>query len=114
MKSRIGMAIICLHIDAVIALLVGISVIGVYVREGMVFGEEPYTSGLLTVLLPLIAFIEIAAFGLQKRQKWAWIMALVIFLCFSGSVICMPVVPFGLWGLFDRNSLRECGVVGRS
>lgn len=79
------MAIVCLHISAVLYILVGV--------------------------LALAAGIEFVFVGLRRRKRWDWIAGLCVFGIYLPSLF-LPLGAFGLWGLLDGGSRKEFGVGG--
>jgi hypothetical protein len=76
---RIGMAVVCLHISAVLYLLAGVLMLLFYVAEEKTGAGFAFGLGILVFCLALIAGIEFVVFGLQRREFWAWIAGLCIF-----------------------------------
>lgn len=111
MGHRIAMAIVCLHISAVLYILVGVLALWFFLSTddtgaGMVFGV-----GTLILCLALAAGIEFVVVGLRRRKLWAWIAGLCVFGIYLPSLF-LPLGAFGLWGLLDGGSRKEFGVGG--
>jgi hypothetical protein len=85
MKHKIGMAIVCLHISAVLYLLVGLML--VLVADEAAGGAAIC---LLVFCVALAGGIEVVVSGLHQRKFWAWIAACV-------SSACMPHRCFFHW-----------------
>jgi fumarate reductase subunit D len=126
MKHRISMAIVCLHISALLYFMVGVLTLllfgfGVWPpdpepgpREVPPFVER-LVGGLciLVLCLALIAGIEVVVYGLHQRKFWAWIAGLCIFGMYAPSLF-FPLGALGLWGLLDSGSRAEFGLNGAS
>jgi len=113
-SHRIGMAVVCLHISAVLYLLVGILPLLFFFLSEDTSGAEAtlgiaLSIGLLVLCLALIAGVEFVASGLRRRKFWAWIAGLCIFAIYLPTLF-LPLGAIGLWGLLDTGSRREFGV----
>jgi hypothetical protein len=113
------MAVVCLHIIAVVYLLVGVMAFWLlnFSADALAAsrpGKNPaFSVGLLLFCLAMSAGSEFVVYGLRRRKFWAWVAGLCIF--GLGMVMCGCVIPacaLGLWGLLDSGSLREFGVSG--
>jgi multidrug efflux pump subunit AcrB len=107
---RIKMAVVCLHISALLNLIPALGlVLGLYFSN---LGAKINPSLVLcaaALCLGLAIANEILAAGLKRRKLWAWIAGLCLF------GIYLPFGFFllgalGLWGLLDRGSRREFGI----
>jgi len=112
MRHKLGLAIVCLHISAVLYVLVG----GFFIALVTVLDDEmklPMAVGVGGVLLclALAAGVEFVAFGLRRRRFWAWAAGLCIFGIYMPSIF-LPLGVLGLWGLLDSGSRAECGLGG--
>lgn len=112
MKHKIHYATICLHISAVLYLLLGslmIPLFGLLVFEEM--GALGWIFGAFSFLfcLALVVGIEIVVYGLGRRKYWAWIAGLCIFATYAPSLF-LPLGVLGLWGLLDKGSMAEFGI----
>lgn len=109
MQHRIGLATTCLHISAVLYLIVGVLMFPLFMADdesglGMVFAIV-----LFALCLALITGIEVVAYGLRRRKFWAWVAGLCIFGLYTPSLF-LPLGALGLWGLLDRGSRAEFGM----
>ncbi len=102
------MAIVCLHISALLYLLVGILLFALLAGEG---NSRPGLVVVLPVIPPLIGVIEIVAHALKRRKFWAWVAGLCIFAMYLPSLF-LPLGALGLWGLLDEGSRAEFGLGG--
>jgi hypothetical protein len=112
MRHKLGLAIVCLHISAVLYVLIG----GFLIAIATMFNEEielpmPVAIAGLVLCLALAIGIELVAFGLHRRRFWAWVAGLCIFGIYTPSLF-LPLGVLGLWGLLDSGSRAECGVGG--
>ena len=108
MGHRIGMAIICLHLSALLYLLAGVALL--LVSSVDEFGMR-FSGGVIFLLicLALMIGIEIIVYGLKHRKFWAWIAGLCAFGLYLPSLF-FPLGALGLWGLLDAGSRREFGI----
>lgn len=109
MQHRIGMAIVCLHISAVLYLLIGLLMFPLFMHNDPIGLGLPVAMGLFFFCLVLIIGIESVAYGLSHRQYWAWVAGLCIFGLYATSLF-FPLGALGLWGLLDEGSRDEFGV----
>jgi hypothetical protein len=113
LPHRIGLAIVCLNISAVLYLIVGVLMFTPLLAEGDgPLGGLPFAIGVLIFLLALIVGIEFVVYGLHCRKFWAWVAGLCIFGVYVPSLF-FPLGALGLWGLLDNGSQAEFDV-GRS
>jgi hypothetical protein len=107
-RHRIGLAVACLHISAVIYVLVGLFLL--FMSRAELQGPALlFAVGLGVFWLALIVGIEVVAAGLNRRKFWAWIAGLCIFGMYTPSLF-LPLGALGLWGLLDRGSRAEFGM----
>ena len=111
MRHRIGLAVVCLHISAVLYLLVGLLMFPLFLADDHTGIGLPLAVGMFVFCLALIAGVEFVAFGLGRRKFWAWVAGLCIFGTYAPSLF-FPLGVLGLWGLLDRGSRAEFGVGG--
>jgi hypothetical protein len=108
-QHRIGMAIVCLHISAVLYFLLG----GAFAALFFVAEDTPEGTIvailMMVVCLAFIIGIEFVAYGLKKRKFWAWIAALCIFGLYVPSLF-LPLGALGIWGLLDAGSREQFGI----
>jgi hypothetical protein len=107
MGHRVGMAIVCLHISAVLYLLVGFG----FLLFALFFGERTIEMWIFTTFIhlfcvALVVGIEFVFSGLKHRKFWAWVAGLCIFAMYLPSAF-LPLGAFGMWGLLDAGSQRE-------
>jgi hypothetical protein len=104
------MAIVCLHISAVLYVLVGLAMAAMM---AMVEGDDiaRYAIGgtMFVFCLALAVGIEFVVSGLKRRKFWAWVAGLAIFAMYLPSAF-LPLGAFGMWGLLDGGSQREFGM----
>jgi hypothetical protein len=108
---RIGLAIWCLHISAILYVGVGLLI--------LVLGSDDRTefAPLFKVVIPsaclaMVIGIELVVVGLRRRRFWAWIAGLCVFSMYLPSVF-LPLGFLGLWGLLDEGSRTEFRVGGK-
>jgi hypothetical protein len=109
MRHRIGLATACLHISAVLYVIIGFGMLlltKVYKDEGLGLGAA---IAMLVFCLVLAIGIEIVAYWLHQRKFWAWIAGLCIFGMYATSIF-LPLGALGLWGLLAEGSRAEFGV----
>ena len=111
MQHKIGLATVCLHISAVLYLIIGLLGFPLFMADDGV--GLPFAIALLIFCLVLIAGIEIVVYGLHRRKFWAWVAGLCIFGVYVPSLF-LPLGALGLWGLLDSGSRTEFGVGGVS
>jgi|SRR5713226_7521696 len=112
MRHKIGLAVACLHISAVLYLIVGILIFFLFTRDGDETGlGMVFAIGALLFCLALIAGIEFVVYGLCNRKFWAWVAGLCIFGVYVPSLF-FPLGALGLWGLLDSGSRAAFGVGG--
>ena len=115
MPHRIGMAVVCLHISAVIYFLLGLLMLSLPLfssdeRSGL---AGAFAIGLFVLCLVLVGGIEFVVYGLKQRKFWAWVAGLCIFGLYAPSLF-LPLGALGLWGLLDAGSQAEFGIGGTS
>lgn len=107
-QHRIGLAVACLHISAVLYLAVGVGMFFLFSAvddpNGM---NTPIAVFMLAFCLGLIVGIEVV--GLRRRKFWAWVAGLCVFGMYATSLF-LPLGALGLWGLLDEGSRAEFGV----
>jgi hypothetical protein len=117
MKNRVAIALVCLHISAVIYLILGLGclvlfrVTGFYQEDGDRVLAVVFAVVMLTVCVALAIGIEAVAFGLRRRKFWAWVAGLCIFGLYVPSLF-LPLGALGLWGLLDPGSRAAFGIGG--
>ena len=109
MKHKIGLAIACLHISAVLYLIAGVLMFALLMAHDEMGLGPPFAIGLLVFSLALIAGIEFVVYGLHKRKFWAWVAGICLFGLYVPSLY-LPLGALGLWSLLDRGSRVEFGV----
>jgi hypothetical protein len=111
MRHKIGLATTCLHISAVLYLIVGVLMFPLFMADDDTGLGLPFAVGMFVFCLALIAGIEFVVYGLHRRKFWAWVAGLCIFGVYAPSLF-FPLGVLGLWGLLDSGSLAEFGVGG--
>jgi hypothetical protein len=109
MRHKIGLTIVCLHISAVLYLLIGVLVLLLFSGEGEAGVGLPFAIGMFIFCLALVAGIEFVVYGLHQRKFWAWAAGLCICGMYVPSLF-LPLGALGLWGLLDSGSRAEFGV----
>ena len=102
MGHRVGMAIVCLHISALLYLLVGVMMF-------LLVDDQRFAIGMFIFCVALILGIQFVANWLKRRRFWAWVAGLCIFAVYTPSLF-FPLGALGLWGLLDGGSRAEFGV----
>lgn len=105
-SHRIGMAIVCLHISAVLYVLVGLLMFPLLADEE---GGRTMAIAMFAFCVACAIGAEVVAWGLWRRKFWAWVAGLCVFGLYTSSLF-LPVGAFGLWGLLDEGSRAEFGV----
>lgn len=111
MQHRVGMAIVCLHISAVLYLLIGLLMFPLLMVLDESGEAKPVALFLLLFCLALVAGIEAVVFGLRHRKFWAWVAGIILFGLYVPSLF-LPLGALGLWGLLDEGSRAEFGMGG--
>lgn len=116
MRHRVGMAIVCLHLSAVLYVLLGVGLLVLVLAIGEA-GAAKSVEFLFVILMFLMCLalaiaIEFVVHGLHYRKKWAWIVGIVMFGIYLPSLF-FPLGALGLWGLLDAGSQAEFGVGSR-
>ena len=107
---RITMALICLHLSAVLYVLIGFGLFALVANLEDAERGDLATLGFVAVFsFGMVVPIEVVAYGLVKRKYWAWVAGLVIFGTYATSCF-LPLGGLGLWGLLDPGSREEFGV----
>lgn len=115
MKHKIGLALACLWISALLYLLLGVLIpiwmISLVEKEQ---GSKPPNAWLggvcmFSICAVLAVAMLVVAWGIQRRKFWGWVAGLCVFGVFLPSAF-FPLGALGLWGLLDRGSRSEFGV----
>ena len=108
MGHKIGLATVCLHISAVLYLIIGVLLLMFDddARLGM-----PFAVGMLLFFFVLVGGTELVVYGLHRRRFWAWVAGLCIFGVYVPSLF-FPLGALGLWGLLDSGSRAQFGLGG--
>ena len=104
---KIRLATTCLHISAVLYVLVG--VLFVWLSRNVDGYERTGDVAIGVFSLCLAAGVEVIAHGIRKRQFWAWVAGLCVFGLYAPSLF-LPLGALGLWGLLDAGSRAEFGI----
>ncbi len=99
-RHKVGLAINCLHISAVLYLLIGTSFLLLTMSDDLRIAME-FGVVLFIFCLAMVVGIEYVVYGLTRRKYWAWIVALCIFGIYVMSAF-FPLGALGLWGLLDK------------
>jgi hypothetical protein len=109
MQHRIGLAIWCLHIGAIlVALLLFVPVVSLSNYQTVHLGVIAKLVMFL-FCIALVGGIEIVNSGLRRRRFWAWVAALCIPAVYLPSIL-LPLGTLGLWGLLGKGSRAEFGI----
>jgi hypothetical protein len=111
MRHKIGLATVCLHISAVLYLIVALLMFPLFTAVDDTGWGLLFAIGMFILCLGLIAGIEFVVYGLHRRKFWAWVAGLCIFGLYAPSLF-FPLGALGLWGLLDSGSRAEFGVGG--
>jgi hypothetical protein len=106
---RIGMAVVCLHISAVLYFLVGLLLFPLFMAVDQTGLGLTFAVAMFIFCLALIVGIELVVSGLHRRRFWAWVAGLCIFGLYVPSLFFV-LGALGLWGLLDEGSRAEFGV----
>ena len=101
---RLSLTLVCLHISAVLYVLVGLGY-GVFLAF---YAPDMSRAvgigvGVFCALFSLaLAFgVELVVRGLKRRQYWAWITGIIVCGLYLSSCF-LPLGALGLWGLLDQ------------
>ena len=110
MKSRVGVALVCLHISALLYLLLGLASPLLLTLDDTGSAGGAAATGASVVLFIFCALIavgvEIVAYGIHKRRFWGWVAGLVVFGIYLPSLF-MPLGALEFWGLLASGSRAE-------
>jgi hypothetical protein len=115
MQRMVRLTLICLHISAVLFLVCGATLAWKPLWDARSVDRESLwlavmlTAMLVGVCAMLVAGIEVIAYGVAQRRRWAWIAGVGLFATFVPSLF-LPLAVLGLWGLLDRKTREEFGV----
>jgi hypothetical protein len=106
---RIGLAITCLHISAVLYAVLAVVFLILFssiedTTVGLVFGLF-----MAAFSIGIAVGLEFVVGGLRERKFWAWVAGLCVFGLFTPSLFFLLGI-LGLWGLLDADSRAEFGV----
>jgi hypothetical protein len=110
LRHRIGMAIACLHISAVLYLVVGLAMFPLLAGEDD--SATAMASAWFLLCLMMTVGVEFTVYGLKRRRFWGWVAGICIFAMYLPSLF-LPLGALGLWGLLDEGSRRQFGVGSR-
>jgi hypothetical protein len=111
----VRLALICLHTSAAIFLVCGATLAWKPLWDARAVDREllwlavVMTAMLVGVCALLVAGVEVIAYGVAQRRRWAWIAGVGLFATFIPSLF-LPLGVLGLWGLLDRKTREEFGV----
>lgn len=109
MKDRLGVAAICLHISAVIYVIVGLALLG-YFLWPQPTGMPPEVGLICCIIFLALAFgIEVVARGLRRRKYWAWVAGVCICTLYLPT-LNLPLGAVGLWALLAPPTRSLFGV----
>jgi hypothetical protein len=109
MNNRINKALVCLHISALLYVVLGI---GFYFLLNSL-AEEDRESAAAGIVFAVFCFtlavvVETIAWGIRRRYYWAWILGVGTFALYVPSIF-MPLGILGVWWLMDDSSRAEFG-----
>src|SRR5258708_18611974 len=107
LRHRIGISIVCLHISAVLYLVVGLAMFPLLAGEDD--SSTAIASAWFLLCLMMIVGVEFTVYGLKRRRFWAWVAGICIFGMYLPSLF-LPLGALGLLGLLDEGSRRQFGV----
>jgi len=110
-QHRLGMAIVCLHISAILYLLIGLLAFPLLTALDESGEATPTALFLLLTCPAMVVGIEAVVYGLRRRKFWAWVVGIILFGLYVPSLF-LPLGAFGLWGLLDEGSRAEFGIGG--
>ncbi len=114
-RSLVVLALVSLHISAILYLLVGCIAFIVFdngdAGDNEVGAGDPLFGTICaSFCVVLAAGVEVVAYGIHKRRFWGWIAGLVVCGIYTPSLF-FPLGILGLWGLLAPGSRTEFGVV---
>lgn len=109
-QNKIWLTIACLHISAVLYVLVGILVLVIFMNldDGDAINTPLGVFGLI-FSLAIAAGVEVIVYGLKQRKFWGWVAGLATCGVYTPSLF-FPLGALGLWGLLDEGSRAEFGM----
>lgn len=107
LANRTGIAAAMLHISAGLYVLLAV-LVEVYLSKIGPAMEMPddFLHLLAAFCLGLAVAVEVVAFGVHRRMKWAWPAAMAVFVVYCGSIF-MPLGGIGLWAMFAEGTRKE-------
>jgi hypothetical protein len=105
--NRTGIAAAMLHISAVLYLVIAV-LVEAFLSElgGAMEMQDGFIHLLAAVCVGLAGGAEVVALGVHRRMKWAWPVAMAVFVIYCGSLF-MPLGGIGLWALFAEGTRKE-------
>lgn len=114
-KSRVSVALICIHISTGIYILLGIMIPVWLTIDDLNNGLSVEAGGVIigsVIVLggcSLIAFlVELVASAIRRRSFGGWVVGLILFSIYVPTLF-MPLGIVGLWSLLLPASRREFG-----
>jgi type II secretory pathway pseudopilin PulG len=115
--NRLKLAIVPLHIGAVIYVVLALGVLAVVALVMLPDTTDPQERMISLLVFGLVALMclgiaalsEVVVWGLGRRRMWAWIAGLCIFAMYVPSLF-FPLGALGLWGLLDPGSRALFGM----
>ena len=108
-EHKIGLATACLHISAVLYLLVGLLMFAVLSENQSSDIGVAFAVAMFGFCVALIVGIEFVVAGLRRRKFWVLGRGALHFWRLSSFLVLPPGV-LGLWGLLDAGSRAEFGM----
>lgn len=118
-RSRVGVALVCLHISALLYLLLGLAspialpILLTSDDAGNETGADVVATcaGFCSLVFCLLiaAAVEVVAYSIYQRRFWGWVVGLILFGIYATSLL-FPLGVLGLWGLLATGSRAEFGV----
>lgn len=117
-RRRVGVALVCSHISAVLYLPVGLTmpVLLTFDEVGNEGEPDPVATSragacLFAFCALIAAGVEFVAYGVHKRRFWGWVAGLIVFGMYAPSLF-FPLRVLGLWRLLATGSRAEFGIGG--
>ena len=116
-KSRVNVALWCIHISAVLYLIVGVGIPFLFAWLNAEFPEEePEPLGtigggifIFGICLAMIIVVELIASSLRRVSFKGWVAALILFAIYTASLY-LPLGVVGLWALLSAGTREQFGI----
>ncbi|HUP22797.1 MAG TPA: hypothetical protein VNB06_07640 [Thermoanaerobaculia bacterium] len=115
--GRLRLATTALTVSAAIYGVLGLALVVLVAITGLPTFSDPGEKGVLLgtgavwvlFCLALAVLASGVAWGLRRRQTWAWIAGLCLFAIYVPSLF-LPLGVMGLWGLLDPSTRAQFGM----